>query len=234
MAAAIDYSDRRLMQVDAPPLWRVRMDDRDAGNLLASTRLGMQIEGSFLNEYMGTESGNRRVLHTLVVLLLPLLLWLGRRHRRRVPAPAATDATDRVMRRPFSAWLLLAMLGVLVLEPNAPLLLHQIAMLMALVPLIRLLPPESKPLLGPWPYVATALYLLNRLAFFLLGNAFLYRWYYFGLTLVALAATGWLAWRSRNWRRRGCAGTPGRWPTWPPGSPSWCCWRPRWPICWAT
>ena len=42
------------------------------------------------------------------------------------------------------------------------------------------------------------LYLLNRLAFLLLGNLFLYRWYHFGLTVLALGLMAWLAWRARK------------------------------------
>ena len=71
----------------------------------------------------------------------------------------------RVLRRPLSSWLLLSMMAVLVFEPDAPLLVHQVAMLIALVPVLRLIPPDARPLLGPWPYVAAGLYLLERIAF---------------------------------------------------------------------
>lgn len=200
VAAAIDYSDRRLMRLDSPPLWRLQPSGNEEGDALASTRLGLQGEASFVAEYSRAGFGNQRVLQVFQVLLLPLLLWLGWRHRRRERAGiGVTDkASARVLQRPFSTWLLLAMLGVLVLEQDAPLMAQQIAMLVALVPLPRLLPAESRRLLGPWPYAATALYLLNRLAFALLGNLFLYRWYYFGLTLTAIVVTGWLYWRSRH------------------------------------
>jgi small-conductance mechanosensitive channel len=200
VSAAIGYSDRRLARIDSPPLWRVPLHAQGETDALASARLGMQTEAAFLGEYGTANFGNQRALQVFQLLLLPVLLWLGWRQRRRERAGTgvADAASARVLKRPFSTWLLLAMLGVLVFEPDAPLLAQQVAMLLALVPLLRLLPVQSRQLLGPWPYAATALYLLNRLAFVLLGNLFLYRWYYFGLTVFAMAVTGWLYWRSRH------------------------------------
>lgn len=219
VGAAINYSDRRLARIDSPPLWRLQPSGNEEGDALASTRLGLQGEASFVAEYSSAGFGNQRALQVFQVLLLPLLLWLGWRHRRRERAGiGVTDkASARVLERPFSTWLLLAMLGVLVLEQDAPLMTQQIAMLVALVPLLRLLPVESRHVLGPWPYAATSLYLLNRLAFLLLGNLFLYRWYYFGLTLLAIGVTSWLYWRSRHLKPawlHGHAGTLVRGFTW--------------------
>ena len=41
------------------------------------------------------------------------------------------------------------------------LLLYQVALLLALIPVLRLLPAKVYEVLGPWPYVATGLYLLQ-------------------------------------------------------------------------
>ena len=102
------------------------------------------------------------------------------------------------------------MIGVLVFEPNAPLFLHQLAMLVALVPVLRLMPQQGRRLLGPWPYLATAFYLLQHLAVLLMASDYLYRLYYLALSLLALAATGWLLWRSRGERYAGVAGRAGQ------------------------
>ena len=198
--AAIAYSDRRLGRLDSPPLWTLQAVHERGKDALASTRLALQLEFAFLGEYGASNFANQRLLQAFELSLLPLMLWLWWRTRRRSRAghPPADPASARVLARPISTWLLLSMLAVLVLEPDAPLLVHQFAMLVALVPLLRLLPPHSKEFLGPWPYVATALYLLERLSFLLLGNLFLYRWYHFGLTVVALGLMAWLAWRARK------------------------------------
>lgn len=210
---AIAYTDRRLFRRDAPPLWRV--DDAGALRQDVAASLGREVESEnrFVAQYAAADLGNQRLLYGLQLLLLPCLLWVAWRHRRRgldPTSPSATDAELRVIRRPFSTWVLLSMIGVLVFEPNAPLFVHQLAMLVALVPVLRLMPQQGRRLLGPWPYLATAFYLLQRLAVLLMASAYLYRLYYLALAMLALAATGWLLWRSRGQRFAGVAGRAGR------------------------
>ncbi|WP_206860295.1 mechanosensitive ion channel domain-containing protein [Lysobacter changpingensis] len=207
VAEAIEYIDRRLIRFDSPPLWLARQPTGDSDDAISSIRKGLGIEARFLTEYGASDFGNQRALHVLQVLLLPVLLllsWRARRARREAERagaePEPLDATTRVLQRPFSAWLLLSMMGVLAFEPDAPLLAHQFAMLVALVPVLRLLPPEGRRVLGVWPYVATALYLLGRIAFFFLANALVYRWYHLGLATLALVLTSWLLWRARRQR----------------------------------
>lgn len=210
---AIDYTDRRLLRLDAPPLWRVENTGALRDDIAGRLTREIQSENSFVAQYAAADMGNQRLLHILQVLLLPVLLWVAWRHRRRGVDPTAvlaTDAEARVIRRPFSTWLLLSMIGVLVLEPNAPLFVHQIAMLVALVPVLRLMPQQGRRLLGPWPYLATAFYLLQRLSVLLMASDYLYRMYYLVLATLALAATGWLLWRSRGQRFAGLAGRAGQ------------------------
>jgi len=210
---AIAYADRRLLRLDAPPLWRVQDTTTLRDDVARSLTREIQSENSFVAQYAAADMGNQRLLHVLQVALLPLLLWVAWRHRRRGVDPTAvlaTDAEARVIRRPFSTWLLLSMIGVLLLEPNAPLFLHQLAMLVALVPVLRLMPQQGRRLLGPWPYLATAFYLLQRLAVLLMASDYLYRLYYLALAVLALAATGWLLWRSRGQRFAGLAGRAGQ------------------------
>jgi small-conductance mechanosensitive channel len=80
---------------------------------------------------------------------------------------------------------------------------HQFALLLAVVPVLRLLPPVVYQVLGPWPYVATGLYLLQRLSFLLVANAFYYRLYLLVVTILTAAMVAWLL-----WRRRPRAGSP--------------------------
>jgi small-conductance mechanosensitive channel len=210
---AIAYSDRRLLHLDAPPLWRAQDTTTLREDLVATLTRDIQSENSFVAQYAAADLGNQRLLHVLQALLLPALLWVAWRHRRRradAAAVPADDAASRVFQRPFSTWLLLSMIGVLLLEPNAPVFIHEFAMLIALVPVLRLMPQQARRLLGPWPYLATAFYLLQRLAILLMASDYLYRLYYLGLAGLALVATGWLLWRSRGRRFAGLAGAAGR------------------------
>ncbi|WP_342316740.1 mechanosensitive ion channel domain-containing protein [Lysobacter sp. FW306-1B-D06B] len=224
VADAIEFIDSRLIRFDAQPLWAAAPRASDEGDAMTSITNGIGIEARFMAEYGAADFGNQRFLHILQLLLLPVLLWLALRTRRAAAvapdtadAPDAsaaptvdTDATTRVLRRPISSWLLLSMMGVLAFEPDAPLLLHQFAMLVALVPVLRLLPPQSTRLLGRWPYVATALYLLERLSFFFLSNSLVYRWYHLVLATLALTMTLWLLWRARAMEHSGLEGRIGR------------------------
>lgn len=199
VAVAIDSIDRRLLRIDSPPLWSSRArDDTASETTIKSIVTGLTIESAFLKQYSTADLGNQRVLHWLQILLLPLLVWLSLHHRRAAPTGLENPATTRVLRRPVSSWILLSMMGVLVFEPDAPLLAQQFAMLVALIPVLRLLPPHSDRLLGPWPYVATGLYLLERLGFLFLASGFFYRWYLLGLTVLALLLMIWLLWRARS------------------------------------
>ena len=71
--------------------------------------------------------------------------------------------------------MLLACAGVLLFEPNAPLVLHELAMLLALVPVVRMLPPGVRARYGAWPIVAAGLYLFARGNFLLSADALYYR-----------------------------------------------------------
>lgn len=208
VAAAIDHIDSRLLRLDAPPLWAATRSTDSGEGALAAIRTGMQIEGRFMTEYGAADAGNQRALHVFQILLLPVLLWLAVRSRRSgdMTEAEANDASVRVLRRPLSSWLLLSMMAVLAFEPEAPLMLHQLAMLGALIPVLRLLPPDSHRLLGPWPYAASGLYLLERVGFLFVANDLVYRVYFLGLAVLALALTSWLLWRSRRVRLAGRTG----------------------------
>jgi len=122
---------------------------------------------------------------------LPLLLWLVIRSRR-MTSEATPAHVARALRRPVSSWLLLSILGVLVLEPDAPLLVQEFALLLALVPVLRLMPAGTVRALGIWPYVAVALYVFDRLGVAAPVDGSLYRLYLLTLNSLALTLTVWL------------------------------------------
>ena len=98
----------------------------------------------------------------------------------------------------------------LAFEPDAPVLTRQFAMLIALVPVLRLLPPQSRRLLDIWPYAATALFVLSGIGVIFLGNSLAYRLYMLALGTVALAITAWMLWRAHTRGHRARTGRLGR------------------------
>ena len=194
---AISYNDRRLAQIDSPALWDEWDAPQASSDALESMTNGLKIEQRFLDEYNAATATFHLRKAILGALLLPLLLWLSWRSRRIDSDDPAIQASTRVLRRPLSSWLVLMMASVVLFEPRAPILMQQLAMLVALVPVLRLLPVAVYGVLGPWPYVATGLYLLHRIGFLFLANALHYRMYLLGLALLAAALIGWALWSRR-------------------------------------
>ncbi|MDR7191920.1 mechanosensitive ion channel family protein [Luteimonas terrae] len=200
VADAVAAYDVRLTRIDAPPLWRLDAASvtptADTGDVIRS---GLEIESRFATEYaQGDAISGLRALQTLLVCSLPLLLWLAWRSRAPIRAGQVSRTEAAVLSRPLSCWLLLVVIGVFAFQPDAPMLTHQLALLAAVVPVLRLLPASRRRLLGMAPYVASALFLLLRLGFVFLSSAAAYRLYILALTLLGLAAAGWLLWRARR------------------------------------
>jgi len=202
---AITYIDKRLLRMDAPPLWRAAGGDQAAASSNVAIDHAMDMETRFLQQYAVANLPNQRALQVLQLMLLPLLLWLAWRVRAR--AGASDDDRARPLRRPIASWVLLAMIGALVFEAEAPMLQVQIAIALTLVPVLRLLPADMRRRLGWWPYLAIALYLLLRLATLPLAATDLYRWSMLALALLGVASTLGLSWQLRRRTRETGAGT---------------------------
>jgi small-conductance mechanosensitive channel len=192
-ADAIDHLDRQLLRLDVPPLWSgpglaSHVDSKAAFD---AADKGLAIESQFALDYRATGGSNQDALKLVHVLLIPLIAWLAFKSRRARTA-SAPGGVARALRRPVSTWLLLSMLAVLVLEPDAPLLVEEFVLLIALIPALRLLPGGIIRQLGKWPYVAVALYVVDRMGVAVVGDASLYRLFGLGLSCMALALTLWL------------------------------------------
>jgi potassium efflux system protein len=195
VSAAIEYQDSRLLVRDAAPLWEAARKPGST-DAVQRTLAGIAIEREFMQEYDAANSHRQAIYHISALLLLPLLLWLSRRSRKVVSDDPELAGSANVLLRPISAWLVLVLVGVVIIDPEGPLLPQQVALLVALIPVLRLLPREVFKTLGPWPYIGTALYLLDRMGFLLIGNQFWYRIHLLVVTSLALAALVWLLLRS--------------------------------------
>ena len=190
VAAAIDDIDQRLLRVDVPPLWHGIGTGVTPQAGLAAMHRGLEIEQQFAIEYHAVGTGNQQAVRVVQLLLLPLIIWLVMRSRHaRDGAGAPPSGAARALRRPVSAWLLLSMLAVLVLEPDAPMLVEEFALLLALIPVLRLLPMDATRTLGTWPYVAIALYGLDRLGLAAVAEPGWYRLFLLLLNMGALGLT---------------------------------------------
>lgn len=173
--AVINDIDRRLFQVDAPPMWQGLGPRVDTGTSLAAMRSGMEIEVQFALDYEAAGTGNHKARRIVQILLIPLIFWLAVRSRQQQGEAGAAVRPKHGLSRPVSTWLLLSMLFLLLLEPDAPILVQEIALLFGLVPVLRLLPLGTLRALGVWPYLAVALYLLDRTGLVFVSDTRFYR-----------------------------------------------------------
>ena len=193
VAAILGDMDRGLLRTDVAPLWRGVSLDASPGVDRRATfdtlKRGFEIERQFALDYHAAGTSNQQALRLIQGVLLLVILWLAVRGRRDPTLSGALPQVMLALRRPISAWLLLSMLAVLILEPDAPLLVQELALLIALVPLLRLLPAGKFNELGAWSYVAIVLYALDRLSVLALGDGELYRLFLFALNALALGLT---------------------------------------------
>ena len=198
VAAAIAEIDKRLWRIDSPPIWDLWRHPPAIDGAERSVESALALEARFIDEYSAANRSKRQLTNAVSLLLLPLLVWLSWRSRKVVTDDPEIQASARVLLRPISAWLVLVLVGRALIEPDAPMLLYEAVLLMALIPVLRLLPREVYAVLGPWPYVATGLYLLHQLRFLLLDDALHYRLYLLAVTLLALGSLVWLLLRFRR------------------------------------
>ena len=137
MALVIAEVDERLLRIDSPPVWHAFDAAGGRQEMWAAIERGVLIERQFAIDYQAAGTDNQHALLLVQVLLLILLVWLSMRNRSK--GTAATVTTRHPLHRPVSTWILLSMVGVLVLEPDAPMLVHEIALMVALIPVLRLL-----------------------------------------------------------------------------------------------
>lgn len=208
VGALIDDADARLFRIDVAPLWRDSGLGRDSDSLWDAMSRGLQIERQFALDYNAAGTGNQHALRLVELLLLPLLLWLGARGRRAQAGQPGQDgaAVAHALRRPFSCWILLSMLCVLVLEPDAPLLVHELALIAAVPPVLRLLPAQRLHASGHWAYAAVLLYALDRVSVAVVADSGLYRWLLLVLSMLAMI----VAWRLMPHLRRAPPAGSGR------------------------
>ncbi len=189
VAAAIEDIDRRLLAIDTGPLWLGPGSGIGSQAALDAMHYGLEIETRFARDYHAAGTGNQQALRVVQLLLLPLILWLAARSRHARAGTAARDQATPALHRPISTWLLLSMLSVLALEPDAPLLVQEAALILALVPLLRLLPAATLRAFGIWPYIAVALYALDRLCMVVVVDGGTYRMLLLLLNFLSLGLT---------------------------------------------
>jgi small-conductance mechanosensitive channel len=190
--------DRRLVTVDAPPLWQARPDASAREPVATGLRRGMAIDIAFARELDAARARFLPALGALAAALLPLMFWLRHRARALVAAGQLGESARQALSRPWAAWLLLVAAGAVLYGLQGPNLRQQLVMLLAWIPVLALWRRPLRSALGPWAYLSAAFYLLNVLASMLAGHALLYRGVLLGLNLLMLLTVAWSLVRARR------------------------------------
>jgi small-conductance mechanosensitive channel len=184
---ATNEARNALLRLDSPPLWE---KFRGGGKLELAAQLHESIleVRQVLIEWYNTFR-TRIFIHAGVFVALAITIVVIRR-RAMVWAgdDPATNAAMHVLERPISAALLIALMLNPTMYPRGSVVVGEIAALLLIVPMLRLLPalvyqPMRKPL-----YALAALYALSRLHTLVLPRSMLDRLLL--LTVTALALVG--------------------------------------------
>ena len=193
--------DRRLVTMDAPPLWQAVRESEKTEPLSLGLSRSLAIETAFARDYDASRARLLPALGILTVASLPLMFWLRRRARTLVAAKQLSEHALQALTRPWAAWLLLVAGGAVLYGLQGPNLRQQLVYLLALFPVLGLLQRHLRSLVGSWGYLSALFYLLNVVVSLLVGSPLLYRLLLLGLSLLMMATLAWhvlRAWRSAD------------------------------------
>jgi small-conductance mechanosensitive channel len=208
---ALALADERLLRIDVPPLWR-RADLAGTGERLGIRSLAD--DRRLIREYADATAGRKLVWNVVSVALLASLLWLRHAQRRGTVLHAGElPEAAGLLQRPWSAWLLIVLIGTRLLSPGAPAFAVEIILALTIVPLLRVAPVLLRNGSHAGLYGIAALLLLDRLRYLAQDGAS-FRYALLGASLVGAAILAWLAWRIRRgdlpygrWRGAAFAGS---------------------------
>lgn len=202
----VGEQDRRLVTMDAPPLWQAMREAEKMEPLSVGLRRSLAIETSFAREYDAARARLLPALGFATVVSLPLMFWLRRRAQALLTAGQLREQALQALSRPWAAWLLLVATGAVLYGLQGPNLRQQLVFLLAWIPVLGLLQRQLLNVVGPWAYLSAVFYLLNVVVSLLVGSPLLYRLVLLGITLLMLATLAWHVLRAQ----RGSAGNEHR------------------------
>ncbi|MDC8770185.1 mechanosensitive ion channel family protein [Roseateles albus] len=192
----IEDLDRRLLVIDAPPLWQAAASDEVAEPVSVGLRSSLEIERGFARDHDASSAKLLPVLVLSALALLPMMFWLKRRARQMVRDGQASELSMQILSRPLAAWLVLVALGAMVYDLHGPIMRQQMVMLLAWVPVLVLLQRRIPPAVGPWAYLSAVFYFFNVVASLFVGSLLVYRFGLLALNLLMLLTLGILGWRA--------------------------------------
>ncbi len=189
--AAEDEARLGLLRPEQPPLWTTlsSWSARPSWTrVVDSAARDRDTLTQFVRESAEDFAGQLVVL----LVLLVLMVLLGRRARESAIEDPGVARAAALFTRPFSATILVFLLTMRLFHPRIPVALVDLDRLLALVPLLRLLPMLVKPAMRRPVYVFAALWLLHSLSDFLPDGSVVQRLGVLVATVTSLSAFIWV------------------------------------------
>ncbi|MEY3359517.1 MAG: hypothetical protein RLZZ537_1374 [Pseudomonadota bacterium] len=197
--AQIAAVDRDLAVIDSENLFAaLAASQTDETGDLESLKKGLSIEQDFRAEFDRANLRVERLFWIYSFILLPLFIWLAYSARKLLKGDSRLEQYRKTLTRPFSAWLLLTVMGLLILQLSGPLIRVQLLLLLAWLPVMRLQPQHVHEGIGRWMYLTAVFYVINLLAFLLSQNPLLFRLTVLFNGLLMLGTLAWLLYRSQT------------------------------------
>jgi potassium efflux system protein len=186
----------QLFARESPPIWAAERLTLAGG--IAAVRATIETQRAGIRQLVRDEIG-RGAVHTVLVLGLGVLLWLGRRRARLEPPDGPLSSLAPLLVHPFAAAFVIGFISSFWIYPPGLRITRTFAEVGALVPLMlilrRLVPPPALPGL----YALAGFFLLDRIRALFVGLPVFERYFLF---LEMLAAGIVLAWFVREGRSR--------------------------------
>jgi potassium-dependent mechanosensitive channel len=189
VASRIESIDRGLWKLDSEPLWQaLNSPPKPEANADNALSIGLKAEFAFINEYDRVNQNRTHAVLVFSLILLPLFLWLSQQAKTSLADNTRLADYRQSLTRPISAWLLLSILFLVLLQLTGPALRLKLLLVLAWVPVMRLQPARLLKHVGYWMYLTAVFFLINLFAEAVSVHPLLFRLILLGNGLLMLIA----------------------------------------------
>ncbi len=157
---------------------------------------GLKTELEFMREYDRVSSNKTNALIFLSLLMLPVFLWLSNSAKTVLSDDGRLEDFRKTLTRPVSAWLLLTILCLMILQLNGPALRLKLLLILAWLPVMRLQPKRVLDSVGNWMYLTAVFFLINLFGQIVTALPLVFRQVLLVNDFLMLATLLWLMYRT--------------------------------------
>ncbi|NIN72162.1 MAG: mechanosensitive ion channel [Gemmatimonadetes bacterium] len=190
VAAAQEEARLGLLSPESLPIWRAIAAPQVA-EMWAAVRESLREDVRGLLRFVDGAAGRLPVQGIVLLLVLAGVIGLRRRSKGWAAEDPELEASARVLDRPIAVTILVMVMTQRLFHPGAPLVVLDLGRLLALIPVLRLLPCLLHPALRRPVYVFAALWLVDQLLTSLPEGTLIQRLALLTMTGLALVGLVW-------------------------------------------